>query len=81
MALGEWLADLALVHLPLGGIWLAGGVMAALADQLDPADLARGLHRDGPFADMLHAIPVRVLVQDDLALHGCARLGHHAPRA
>lgn len=73
-ALGRWLADLALVHLARGGIWLAGGAAVAAAGRMQPADLARGLRRGGAFGDLLAAIPVRVIADDDLALRGAARL-------
>jgi glucokinase len=76
--LGRWLADLALVHLALGGIWLSGGAITALAARLSPDDLARGLRRAGAFAPLLAAIPVRIIAADDLALRGAARMAMHA---
>lgn len=76
--LGRWLADLALVHLALGGIWLSGGAVTAMAARLSPDDLARGLRRTGAFAPLLAAIPVRLIAADDLALRGAARMAEHA---
>lgn len=73
-ALGAWLADLALVHLARGGIWLVGGVAVATAPHLPADALRRGLHRAGAFHAMLADIPVRVIGADDLALRGAARL-------
>ncbi len=73
-ALGAWLADLALVHLAQGGLWLAGGVAAATAPHMPRHALQRGLHRAGAFKALLSGLPVRVISDDDLALRGAAAL-------
>lgn len=76
--LGAVLADMALVHLPYGGIYLIGGMARALAPHLDALGLEAAYRRPGtPCDDILAAIGLHVVEDDTAALLGCAAaLGH-----
>ena len=70
--LGQMLADLALIHLPYGGIYLIGGMSRAMTPQMEAFDLAaqfRELRR----VDLLTQDFSVIVVEDDYAaLTGCA---------
>jgi len=70
--LARYCADLALIHLPLGGIYLAGSVGLALAPHLGRLGFAEAFHRPGPYADIHRAIPVHAVPDTQLTLAGCA---------
>lgn len=70
--LGQVLGDLALVHLPFGGIFLIGGMARAVAPWLDEFGLTARF-RAPRWIDMLeHAFRVSVIEDDNAALTGCA---------
>ncbi|MEZ5913734.1 MAG: glucokinase [Paracoccaceae bacterium] len=71
--LGTVAGDLALVHLPFGGIFLCGGVARALTPWLDPMGFAAAFADKGRFSDYLRQFPVHVIEDDYAALTGCAR--------
>jgi glucokinase len=52
--LGAEAGNLALIHLPFGGVYLCGGVARAFTEHLGPHGLCRCLPRQGPFR-RLHA--------------------------
>ncbi|WP_323789948.1 ROK family protein [Thalassovita sp.] len=70
--LARYCADLALVHLPLGGIYLAGSVGLALAPHLGRLGFAEAFHRPGPYAEIHRSIPVYAVPDMQLTLAGCA---------
>lgn len=73
---GATLGNVALHHLPLGGIILTGGVARALGNALaeapDRAVLAAGFNDIA--GDLLPDVPISVLTDDWAALRGCAIL-------
>ena len=70
--LGQTLADLALVHLPYGGIYLIGGMSRAMTAHFDRFGLARTF-REARRVDLLQtAFSVTVVEDDFAALTGCA---------
>ncbi len=70
--LGQTLADLALVHLPYGGIYLIGGMSRAMTPHFDRFGLARTF-REARRVDLLQtAFSVTVVEDDFAALTGCA---------
>ena len=70
-ALGHGLRDLLLVTLPDGVLYLGGGVAARLAPLLTTTeDLLGALHADEPLAEQVRAVPVRLLLAEDLGLVG-----------
>ena len=70
--LGTVAGDLALVHLPLGGVHLIGGMARALADHAGDHGFAEAFRAKGRFAPMMARFPVRVVTDDYAALTGCA---------
>lgn len=70
--LGSTLGNLALTHLPYGGIFLIGGMSRALTPFMGPMGLAASLTDKGRFHDFLTTFPVWVVEDDYAALTGCA---------
>lgn len=70
--LGSTLGNLALTHLPYGGIFLIGGMARALTPYMGPLGLAHSLTDKGRFHDFLTSFPVWVVEDDYAALTGCA---------
>jgi glucokinase len=68
--LGHFARDLALAHLALGGVWLAGGLARAVAPHLRRNGFAAAFRAD----PLTETIPVRVIADDAAAVLGCARL-------
>jgi glucokinase len=70
--LAQTLADLALVHLPYGGIYLIGGMARAMTPYFQPLGLA-GTFRETRRVDLLEQHFSVTVVEDDFAaLTGCA---------
>ena len=71
--LGRALADLALTHLPWGGIYLIGGVAQALGPHLPGLGLAGALCQMGRQSALMENFAVHLVQDDYAALAGCAR--------
>lgn len=70
--LGAWLGNLALTHLPYGGIYLIGGMSRAMTPWFQEMELAKALHDKGRFAEFMGNFAVSVVEDDFAALTGCA---------
>ena len=70
--LGATLGNLALTHLPYGGIFLIGGMSRALTPWMAEFGLKAHLCDKGRFHDFLTTFPVWVVEDDFAALTGCA---------
>ena len=70
--LGSYLGNLALIHLPYGGIFLIGGMSRAMTPYFAEMDLAAAMRDKGRFGEFLKAFPVWVVEDDFAALTGCA---------
>ncbi|MGV8986364.1 MAG: ROK family protein [Cypionkella sp.] len=70
--LGATLGNLALTHLPYGGIFLIGGMSRALTPYMADMGLADAISDKGRFHDFLQSFPVWVVEDDYAALAGCA---------
>jgi glucokinase len=75
--LGAVAGDLALLMLPFGGIYLAGGVARAFVPWLDRFGFAAAFRDKGRFAEFMDSFAVHVIEDDFAALHG---LAHHLAR-
>lgn len=64
--------DLALIHLPFGGIFLIGGVARAMQPYFGRFGFARAFRDKGRFSDFMDDFPVHVIEDDYAALEGCA---------
>ncbi|MFT3689345.1 glucokinase [Paenirhodobacter sp.] len=70
--MGAVIGDLALTHLPFGGIYLIGGVSRAFAPLLAEFGFTEAFRAKGRFADFMDAFPIRLIEDDYAALLGCA---------
>ncbi|MGY6697462.1 MAG: glucokinase [Roseinatronobacter sp.] len=70
--LAQVTADLALITLPTGGIFMIGGVSRAFAPWLDRFGFEAGFTDMGRFSDHVAQFPVAVVEDDFAALSGCA---------
>ena len=70
--LGATLGNLALTHLPYGGIFLIGGMARALTPYMAQMGLADALCDKGRFKEFMSNFPVWVVEDDYAALTGCA---------
>lgn len=71
--LGTVLGDLALNHLPMGGIYLIGGTARAVAPYLLPLGFADSFTAKGPYSALMREMPLNLITDDNAALLGCAR--------
>ncbi|WP_208350941.1 glucokinase [Pseudaestuariivita rosea] len=71
--LGRVCGDLALVHLPRGGLFLVGGVARAFAAHFSQFGFAKGFRDKGRFGDFMAQFPVFIVKDDYAALIGSAR--------
>jgi glucokinase len=70
--LGQMLADLALIHLPYGGIYLIGGMARAMLPHLRANDLTATFREDRRVDLLRSEFSVTVVEDDFAALIGCA---------
>jgi glucokinase len=70
--LGAETGNLALIHLPFGGIYLVGGVARAFTAHLGPMGFAEAFRDKGRFAGFMEGFSVSILEDDYAPLTGCA---------
>ena len=70
--LGQELGNLALIHLPFGGIYLIGGVARALQPHFEAMNLTAHFRDKGRFAEFMGNFSVQIVEDDYAALTGCA---------
>lgn len=70
--LGAVAGDLALIHLPFGGIYLIGGVARAFLPWFRPFDIAHAFRDKGRFGPFMADFGLSVIEDDFAALTGCA---------
>ncbi|MDB2408043.1 glucokinase [Jannaschia sp.] len=70
--MGTVAGNLALDHLPLGGIYLVGGVSRHVGPHLQDKGFAEAFRDKGRFAGLMESFPVSLIVDDFAALTGCA---------
>lgn len=71
--LGLAASNLSLSHMATGGLYLIGGTARAVAPYLVPLGFTDTFHPRGPYTDILRAIRVTLIADDNAALRGCAR--------
>jgi glucokinase len=69
---GAEAGNLALKLMAAGGVYLGGGIPPRILTKLDEGSFMRAFVAKGRFADLLAAIPVRVILNDRTALMGAA---------
>jgi glucokinase len=70
--MGVIAGDLALSHLPFGGIYLVGGVTRALHALAHEFGFAEAFRDKGRFSGFMEQFGVQVVTDDYAALTGCA---------
>jgi glucokinase len=70
--LGTVAGDLALLHLPFGGVFLIGGMARSLAGQLAGPEFAAAFAAKGRLSPLMAEFPVWLIEDDYAALTGCA---------
>jgi glucokinase len=70
--LGADTGNLALIHLPFGGIYLVGGVARAFTRHFGPMGFTDAFRDKGRFAGFMADFAVFILEDDDAPLTGCA---------
>lgn len=70
--LGTVCGNLALIHLPFGGIYLVGGVARSIAPHLDGFGFDEAFRDKGRFAGFMSNFGISVIEDDYAALTGCA---------
>lgn len=70
--LGAETGNLALIHLPFGGIYLVGGVARAFTEHLGPLGFTEAFRDKGRFAGFMQNFAVTILEDDYAPLTGCA---------
>lgn len=70
---GKVAGDIALSHLPMGGVYLIGGLARAVAPHLATFGFLDRFTAKGPYSKIMRDIPVFVVDDDTAALKGCAR--------
>ncbi|TCP40800.1 ROK family protein [Rhodovulum marinum] len=70
--LGRVAGDLALHHLPYGGIYLIGGVARAVTPHLARLGLADSFRSKGRFSGLMEDFAIATIADDFAALTGCA---------
>jgi glucokinase len=70
--LGAELGNLALIHLPFGGIFLIGGVARAMTPYMQEFGLAESFRDKGRFGAFMESFAITVVEDDFAALTGCA---------
>lgn len=71
-ALARVASDLAITLLPVGGIYLAGGVARALADYVATPVFETAFRDKGRFSSFMDQFAIHVIEDDNAALTGCA---------
>ncbi|MEP3346256.1 MAG: ROK family protein [Litoreibacter sp.] len=70
--LGTVAGNMALIHLPFGGIYFSGGVARAFAQHFAPLGFEEAFRDKGRFTDFITQFEVGVIEDDYAALTGCA---------
>lgn len=70
--LGAVAGNLALIHLPFGGIYMVGGMSCAFADHMAALGFDTAFRDKGRFAEFMNNFGVYVVKDDYAALTGCA---------
>ena len=67
---GSEAGNVALKMLALGGVYLGGGIAPKILDAIKEGEFLKSFKAKGRFSDLLSAIPVRVVLNDNTALLG-----------
>jgi glucokinase len=71
--LGSETANMALKVFATGGVYLGGGIPPKILPRLQDGLFLEAFTRKGRFSELLHTVPVAVILQEKAALFGAAR--------
>ena len=71
-ALAGALGNMSLMLLPMGGVYLGGGIPPRILTRLQRPDFLEAIRDKGRFRALLERIPVHVILDPQAALHGAA---------
>jgi glucokinase len=71
---GAFVGNAALLTLPRGGIYLAGGIAAKLADHLQAGGFLRAYLDKGRYAELLASLPLHIVMHPNVGLLGATQL-------
>lgn len=74
-ALGTIIGNIALSYLASGGLYLGGGIPPRILERLQQPDFLASIHDKGRFQDWCETLPVHVIMDPKVALHGAAWAG------
>lgn len=77
--LGSVAGNLALVHLPYGGVYLAGSVAVSIAGFLGQFGFADAFLSKGRFSELMRQFPVLAVMDNNAPLLGCAARSERMP--
>jgi len=67
---GAFAGNVALATLALGGVYVGGGIAMKIAERLSEGGFMRAFLDKGRFSELLAGIPVHVIMNPDVGLHG-----------
>jgi len=70
--LGRFAGDMALLFKATGGVYVAGGVAAALGQRLDADIFRHAFEAHPPYPHLLEKIPTSLVTANEMGLLGCA---------
>ena len=70
---GAEAGNLALKLMATGGVFLGGGIAPRILPKLQKPSFMRAFQAKGRMSDLMHTIPVKVILNSDAALRGAAR--------
>ncbi|HEY0635504.1 MAG TPA: glucokinase [Gammaproteobacteria bacterium] len=79
---GAFTGNLALATLPRGGVFIAGGIAPKIKESMARSNFITAFRAKGRHSGLLAALPVQLVMQDDLGLRGAAvvaRRLHYEP--
>lgn len=69
---GAFVGNLALAALPRGGIYIAGGIAAKMAEQMQGSEFINGFLAKGRFAGLLATLPLHIVLNQNAGLMGAS---------
>jgi glucokinase len=79
--LGSEAGNLVLQVMATGGVYLAGGIPTRIVDELKGEAFLEAFTRKGRLSEILHQVPVYVIINENAALYGAANYGLMTERA